>query len=683
MAIWCKEGELENLRSRLGDGKLHALWLGLRERALAQAAYPGLMQPEDTQMWWHLVWERLSDVAFLQAMEPTPALGRWLKAVTLEIARKPLDEWIGPWFRPRLEPVQGHLETAHVGLALATVVDLCPDLFDGHEIAEIKEALAAKCQIPCRNWLDARLNPLQPTQNWFMVLLNGYGTVSAVLDDREGVAYAVRGFGVAAQLYNQDSYGESLQYWNYASLHLSHLYEVLVRYDESLAEALDLGCYARCIPWAAQSLMYLKPLAGWGEEARPRSANFGDSAALFRPTGDLLLHVANRARDRYPREAGLARWLFETTYAHVKADLPHGASFGFLNTYQFPALLLYADAAGPLSPGQADLPLTAAFETGDVIVRDRWDGPRTVLAVHGGYQPLNCTTGHRHLDQNSFILAHLQERFFADAGHCCYRLMTQAFSKSTKSHNTWIFQEADKGERERIQQRPVQGSALEPIAPLNRLLLAKHLDDISVIRSDAALAYGDPIQQAERTWILAGPHALFIVDRIGASKPIQVEATFLLNNRDNRLKYNIASETRLVFRRNGAAIKFFLVRCRSDETESPAGLTFSWGYMHDCYHPLPNQKGQGAEGSGMFFTYTTQKACESHLMVYAIAMDALDPIVKWHIRDLGEEGIYVEPPAKVGGYSMRFLGDGGLSILDHDTRKTYLVTSDNRLLFGE
>lgn len=681
MGFIIKENELEKIRELIKkDGKVRNMWFDLNTRVnshiqpvseLWQKGYSQIMIEGDTQEWWHLIWERLSDVAFVQTVKPAKRTKKWLRDTVLDIIRKPADDWVGPWFRERTEPLIGHLETSHVGVAVATVLDLCPEIFTEEEIEEIKENLKEKCQILCLNWINRTLERHSHINNWFMVLINGYGTVSAVLGDDQGVRKTIDFYHTASRLYNEDSYGESIQYWNYATIHLSHLYEVLVRYNPDLESELDYSCYMDCLPWVVSSFMYMKQLAGWGREY-PRTINFGDSAAIFRPTADILLHIAYRAREDDPQKAGMARWLFETTY---KIDLPpyDRASFGFFNQYQFMSFLLYDKATSSLSPENADLPLTSSFATGTVINRNKWENPDTVLGIQGGYNRLNVAS-HRHGDQNSFILSHLKERFFVDPGHCCYRLKTQAFSKSTASHNTWLFEDE---EGNLYQQKEVSGNIFVGKSPLNRLMIVGKQNNISVTRSDASDVYGKPVTKAERTWIMAMPNALFIVDRIKSEKPVSVRSNFLFNNRDNKLKYNIATDTKLVFRRNKAAMKFFQVDSRSRGEVNKSKLSYSWGYVHDCYHPLPNQPGQGAEGSAVIFTYANDYSCD-HLIIYAIAMDSEEKITGWHIKQIEENVFLIEPPEKEGGYSLQMAEDK-IIVKDNYKGLSYEVFEDKFL----
>jgi hypothetical protein len=667
-------GNLEILRSCIDKdtGKVKALWTSMEKRVREHTKFPGLVQPGDTQEWWHLIWERLSDAAFVQAVKPNEALHAWLREVVLEVIDKPTDDWIGPWFRSRSIPLLGTLETAHISAAISTVIDLCPGLFSNEELLKIKDSLRTKGMEPCKSAANEILNARDHISNWFMALLNGFGTVAALLEDRETVAKAVEYYKKAVKLYNDDSYGESLQYSNYATIHLSHLREILIQYDLSLKEELDIGCYAKLMPWYAASFMYMKPLEGWGSEAYPRAVNFGDSSAIFRPSGDVLLYIAARAKHQFPIESGLARWMFERMYENTELGPDDGASFGFNNSFQFLSILLYHEAAESLNPEQAGIPLLSSFEVGNIVARDRWEQPLTVLAIQGGFKQ-QCITAHRHKDQNSFILAHKQERFFVDPGHCCYRLKTQDFSKSEHSHNTWSFETEDEGGG-MIGQELIQGNIYKPTLQFNHNRIVNELDGIHVVRSDAAELYGEPIRRAERTWIAAMPHTLFIVDRIEADLPVKVHSHFVINNRDNRLKAKVAAETKLVFRRNEAGMKFFQVSAISDGEVNTNKLSLDWGYVHDCYNPLPNQKGQGAEGSASIFRYSSEKYQTQHTIIYAIAMDDTDTVRHWHILPLSDRHFYVEPPEKSGGYSLELVDDEEWIVRNHSNGREYLIT---------
>lgn len=601
--------DTELARTRV-PGKSAELLDGIAHRADKYVRGPGIVSTEDTMEWWHVVWERLGDVAFAHRLAPSARYRDWLRDEVLAICERPVDDWVGPFFRERGTPLRGTLETAHIGLAVVTAVALCPQEFTDSEHEAIRTALREKCLTLCKEALDNFLTSAH-LNNWYMVLLNGFGSTAAFLGDSSAVSEAVSRFAVASGLFNEDSYGESLQYWSYASHHLAHLREILTRYDSKLNDSLDLSCYTRCIPWAVQSYLYSKPMSGWGDHPFPRALNFGDSTVMFRPTADLLLHISARAKDLHPTEAGLARWLFEQTFAIADLGPDDRASFGFFNQFQWMSAVLLSESAPALTPADAKLPLGQGFECGTVAVRDDWASPQTTFGAQAGHGKLKVTS-HRHRDENSFVLTHRGERFFADPGHCCYRLAAQTQSVATDSHTTWTFSD----DHTKI---PQQFTA-------NRRRILQSLDEITVVRSDAAAAYGDPVIRAERTWITAFPHLLLIIDRISARGPIQVRSNFVLNNRDNALRTNVATNTRLVFRRNGVAMKFFQL-----QSSTPSRLARSWGHLHDIYHPQPNQPGQSREGAAQIYVFESTEFATEHTMMYSAVMDTDDRIKSWHV----------------------------------------------------
>ncbi|MDW7655685.1 MAG: heparinase II/III family protein [Bacillota bacterium] len=657
MSFLVTKNEIDRfLESQADDIWLQELWKVMQERTRLNTQELSICQSADTQEWWHLVWDRMSDAAFVYYVLKDAQVGRWIHLAALDICRKDAAEWIGPWFRNRTNPPIGMLETAHACVAVATALDLCADLFTDQEIRFIRQSLKEKGQEPCLRFLQNGHR-----NNWFMVLLLGYTMASAALGEKENLPSIAEYYRTACTMYNQDSYGESVQYWNYATLTLSRTYETLIRIDPRLSEDLPVP-YISCIPWACASLMYMKPLPGWTSGKNyPRNINFGDCAAIYRISGDIALQIAARFKDSHPTEAGLARWLFETGYQDSDLMYNERATFGFFNNFEFYTLLHYPSAAPVMTPDEAELARSAVFDVGHIIVRDRFDNPTTVWAMAGGYEPLNVSS-HRHADQNSFTVAHLNERFMVDGGHCTYRLPhAQGFNLSSKNHNTWRFYKMD---GTLIDQKPVGLGS-----PLNHRTAFVTDGTFTAIASDAAQAYGPPVIKAERMIVSVLPNALFIIDTIEADEPVRVEENFLLNNRDNKLKLHVASDTRLVFRRGQAAIKLI-----QTSAEPATQFSLGWGYVHDAFHPLPNQNGQGKEGSGLIFTHTSAIAARKHVLVYAIPMAAEAAIKQWHVNT-PEPGVSeIESPAGDDQYRVCIkLSEEGVLVSDSKANKEWRV----------
>ncbi|GHB92472.1 hypothetical protein GCM10007047_04500 [Cerasicoccus arenae] len=575
------------------------------------------------------------------ALKGDTSVKAWLRSATLAVVRCSLDEWVGPWFRDHSsEPRQGHLETAHLSWAVAVVLDLQANIFSEEEQVEIREALREKGIGLCSRWLERN----SQFMNWRCVLTGGVAVAAAVLGDESGIEQGITNYKQCVQMFQGDgSHGESLQYGNYAAYPLMLTWEALVRARPALASELPLAPMVHMPCWQATSLFYMKPLSGWGAMPMARSANFNDSGAIFRPSADLLLHWSARGKEDYPEDAGLARWLFDKTYTPVVDDGHHDrASFGFVNDFGFLSLSLIASAAEARSPEDVGLQLTEGFSCGDMITRDAWDG-RTILAAHSAGDLLNGL-GHTHQDLNSFILVHNRERMLVDPGHSCYRtLLHTQVEMRTNTHNTCQFELASSGKhieqkfhaRRRINHET--GEIDDPIDRRGKRLLLARQGDVSVMAADVAAAYGGPILTYSRFWISCGTHALFIVDVIEANEPVKTKWNWLLNNRDEKLSYKPFPPNRLVVRRGTAGMKLF--NLSGGVMQGPFHA-----HVHDAYHPLPNQLGEGASNSGVLMHFSETEFAEKRTSVHAIALDHYGSIGGWHIRIESDVDAVIEGP---------------------------------------
>lgn len=643
----------------------------IAERAARWVDRPDLVGPGDRVDWWHVCWDRLSDVAFLQAVDPEVHREKWLRDQLLGICELSDDAWIGPFFRPRVEPSIGSLETAHVGLGIAAVLNLCPELLTESELDQVREAVRRKGLEPSLRWLqtyDDDGDPVRPINNWYMVLLNGYTTMAlatGATDHLAGLAMRVRR---AAGLYEADSYGETIQYWGYATRHLSHLYELLTEHiaDHDHVAALDpdldratldqevLAAYAGSIGWITHSMMFTDQSRDWGPGRYTTFVNFGDAAMTARPPAEVLLNIAAYGRDLCPTEAGLARWLFDQTYRDPQLSSSDLSTFGFFNQPGWRSLLTLDAAVEPITPEEAGLPTAQAFSCGSAIIRDRWSEPKTVFAAQAGHDQL-ATTSHRQLDQATFVLGHRGEVFFSDPGHCCYRLDAYQDAVQSQAHSTWTFADPktgpiiQRGHRERTRLGTRVGPTVHPdltggthpdlIGGTHPDLIGGTLpelvegpEDPVVLSVDVADAYGSPIRTARRTWISLLPHIVVVLDEIESDHPVVVHSRFVINNRDNHLRTNIASDSRLVFRRGNAAVKFFQLASTTDAEDSTEPVGRSWSALHDVYDPRPNAVGQGKEGSGEVYTFRTARVGQVHRAVYSIVLADEPEIRGWHVN---------------------------------------------------
>ncbi len=643
MSLFLTETEHAAVRSCNLPAMAELRW-ALNVRCARRAANPGLLAHDTTVEWWHCAHEFTSDAAMCWALGRDATVGTWLRGVTLDLARRSADDWGGPWFRSHdAKAPCGHLETAHLSWAVSTALDLAAEVFTPAEQDELRTVLRDRAMPMCRRWLDTTHH----LANWRCILGAGFTVPAAVLGDETALDHAEQMFRLAIEGFQPDgSYGESLQYSHYAMYGLMLAYESLVRRRPQLATSLPMARYAAGMRWHAASMLYRKPLSGWGQQPMPRSANFNDSGALFACSADVALHVASRGTGT---DAGLARWLFDTYgQPNPGCGTEDRSSFGFLPRFGFLALPLLPQACAAITPVVAGLGPVEAFSNGDVLVRDRWDGS-TILAVHGGGDPLHGP-GHLHGDLNSCILAHGQERLLVDPGHSSYRNLVHTIEVQSQCHNTLTFHaesvsgtQEDVGKTVLLQQNSAIGHRLfhdwtpeQPVDRGARRLIAAHDRGVSVIGSDCAAAYGAPLTTVTRFWILCGANALFIVDRIQAERPVQPCWNWVLNNRDGGLDLKMLPD-RLVARRGAVGMKLF-------QGGAIRGPQLAHGWVHDAYHPLPAQLGEGASGSGQIVRWHAQDRRTEWLAVHAIAMDSFGAIAGWHLKEQAGKDAVLEAP---------------------------------------
>ncbi|MFC7624934.1 heparinase II/III family protein [Microlunatus sp. GCM10028923] len=604
----------------------------IRRRADRWVRLPTLDDPNDRADWWHVAWERLGDVAYLQSIEPSAVRAAWLRSEVRRLCGLDPDLWIGPEFRSRTLPSIGSLETAHLGLAVATVLRLCPTLIDR---AEVAEALTLRCLEPCERALELRESGGVAMNNWYHVLLDGYSACALIIGDERRVASLAERVDRAVALTEGDSYGESVQYWSYAAVHLSHVAELAA--DHGLVWPAELHgrlveSLSRCLPWVAQSIMFADVASRWGGGGYLSMINFGDSAVTARPPADVLLFLAREATGR---EAGLARWLYDLGYAEAELAPTDLSTFGFFHQPTWRSLRNLPGCAEPLDPAAAGLDAAQRFAVGTVILR----GPereKTVLAIQGGHDALRVNS-HRHGDAGSFVLGHGGEVIFSDPGHCCYRLPAYRAAVAETAHSTWTVTGADGVVLPQRTDGRRTGSLTGP-APWDTDLVNPGW----LVGTDVAAAYGPPLRTARRTWLFRPPHLLLIMDEVVADEPVRLASRFVINNRDGLLSINRATDRRTVLRRNGAAAKFFLLDARTDDCPADWPLEQHHSTLHDVYDPHPDAPGQGQEGSGADLVFEAP-AGRRHRAVYSVVLDIEPRIRSWHVAWVGD-GIVLGHP---------------------------------------
>jgi hypothetical protein len=675
-SLFLTETERARLMNLSSTSPTASLLSAMQARVAKRAASPSLDDKSATTEWWHHAAEYLTDAALIHAVRPTPAVDAWLRGCVMDVVRRPVADWAGPGFRGYSGgELVGSLETAHLTWSIGIAYDLGYDLFSTSDREEITTALREKGLLPCERFID------QTTffHNWNIVLLAGYSVAAAVLGDEKAVAHANSWLPVAADHFQKDgSYGESLQYANYAAYSLMIAQEALLRYNPS--KPITLEPYGRMVDWSAYALLYRKPLSGWPIMEWPRSVNFGDCAAIFRPSGDLLIHIAARAKKEMPQQAGLASWLFSTLYFPANEPGPHDmASFGFVNDFGFLSVIMLADAAQAISPTEAKLPVTASFSGGDAFARDAWNG-LTTLGVRIPAEPRHAVS-HLHGDINSFMLVYNRERLLVDPGHTCYRNSERDLDGISASHNTCTFETVGSeknpsrtinqigGSKRTLKHENGEASGGNLADMGGKRLITSKVGSVSVIGGDAAPMYGAPLKTFARFWVLCGSHALFIVDHIESDEPVKTTWNFLMNNRDGLLDFQLNKPNNIVARRGNAGLK--ITHFGKGNMNGPV-----YALVHDAYHPLSaQQRSEGEPGSGILMRWTENSASTNRTIVHALAMDDHAGIQGWNIKNENEL-FTIEGNDRNEKWTLKVAENGSLNIEETNSHQKYIVSQN-------
>jgi len=619
MPKFVTEEQLQRLRESDEDSFPKHAYGVIRERVYRSASYPGI-QPGDPEDWWSMSERRLRDAAFVWYVERDPALGEWIRNIAFWIRDLEDVDWIGPWFRSHARPLVGQLETAHVSAAMCYTLDFCDELFTSEEKDGLKKVLRENGMELCRRFCDGTLENGTSMNNWYSVLLMGYGMATLVLEEEEEIRHTLELMKVSQRIYNRDSYGEPLNYCDYASSVLMRLQETLLCFRPDLRENVSLDCYARMTIWQASSFLYMKK---WNEQDKipdSRYINFGDCDANYKPRAEMLAHVAARCRQTHPKEAALASWMFHIFYTgEIDGSDVNGPDYSVIN--------LYPDMAQPKSPAELGLDAELFFENGHAILRDRWEEPRSVAAMRIGYQSLNACA-HHHQDFGSFQFVLGKERMVVDGGSCCYRTHSHKFSASILQHSTVDFLDAE--QRTEGFNRPVSpyagviGQTLiggwfgSPEKPMAHTVRNEKSGAVRIIAVDLSELYGDDVPHFTRIFLCGLPGFMIILDYARTVRPLSMRTHFPMNNRDGKLEVQRLDQHHYAFARFGESMRIAEYLCMVDGKEQPSHMQMDWGFCHKHYSSRPNEEGQGKEGTIELYNWVDAVPGYEHLRICTI-----------------------------------------------------------------
>jgi hypothetical protein len=364
----------------------------------------------------------------------------------------------------------------------------------------------------------------------------------------------------------------------------------------------------------------------------------------------------------YKNEAGLARWLFNKSYGAIFSKDKKQKSSNVMTQYHFYSLILYDLCASPITPYKAGISKTSVYDKKTAFVIDNWNNPNMILAVHNE-QTQNSEIDNKNNSHNSFYLSYLREEFFTDSERHCH---SHIFKKSTEAackHDTWSFIFENDDPKKELSQSHEMRESPESDTSLTEEVHISQADNISLIWHDAAKEFGDPIRKAKRMWIVINPDILIITDRIVSRIPLKLSSHFFLNNRDNNMDVHVSTETKLVFRRNPASMKFFQVKSTSEGHDNRCSLMIDPETKH----------------SSIVYKYTSSQYSKEHTYVYIAAMEHIDMIKHRHIKEEQKNIFYIEPTEKNmrnGGVTVDFTNCDLIKIRYHNSNAQYTICAN-------
>ncbi|MDE2828628.1 MAG: heparinase II/III family protein [Gemmatimonadota bacterium] len=420
------------------------------------------------------------------------------------------------------------LDTAEMTYAFAVGYDWLYDHWTEDQRHILRNAIVEKGLKPGLKGYRENAWWARSHNNWNQVCNGGLGMGALAIADEEPelaneILHAgIKGIPLSMNFYAPDGAGiEGVTYWDYGAR-----YNVL--FLSSLFSALGTDFDLSATPGFKESGDYQIYISG----ADRYSFDFAD-CGLRRMSSPMHFWMGNHYGIKH-----YSWFRYDTLRQH-----PRGTVLD---------LLWFDDSAKDFDP--SSLPLDKHFRKADVAtLRSSWTDPNAlVLGIQAGG---NYNLGmHRHLDQGTFILEALGERWAIDSGteretyqrHRNKRQRWEFYRIRAEGHNTLVFNPANGPDQNPKAECPITTFNAAP----NHATAVLDLTDV----------YADDVTHAQRTFEIIDQNHVVITDDIEAKSPselwwfmhtrasIKLEGqTALLTRRGKHLKAEILSPSDAIF----------------------------------------------------------------------------------------------------------------------------------------
>lgn len=215
--FYCTAEEWKGLPTLIkADPLASRFWQVYRDYAAKAVKAGGLsFKVKNPQRYIYNLWGGLRVLGFVHMASGNKEVGRLLKALALDTAKRPLEFWIHSSLRKydKSYPIAA-LECASITLALATAYHWNRELFNAAEKKIILDALRYKGLYPCMRWLERN----KGRNNWLAVIAGGAIAGGRILGEERCTRYAGERLKYWTTLVEDDgSYSEPLSYFNYGA----------------------------------------------------------------------------------------------------------------------------------------------------------------------------------------------------------------------------------------------------------------------------------------------------------------------------------------------------------------------------------------------------------------------------------------------------------------------------------
>ncbi|HAI11116.1 MAG TPA: hypothetical protein DCM28_05385 [Phycisphaerales bacterium] len=525
----------------------------------------GGLKDVEPQRYVYKLGGRLLNVALYYRMTGDPQAGRFLKAITLDTARRPMDFWLHKALRkyPADFPY-GQLETAILGRGMSVAMVWGHDLFDASEREMIQTALRQKGLYPMLRYLQT----IKRHNNFLPAIASGALCAAIALDDSLAKKHALDLLNQWGTLVEDDgSYGEQIDYFNYAFVNFAKGQLALgAKHVTSLCETLPQ--LKGTLPW--QLSHYSLDDRGYAVRL-----NFGDDdfhgGAPSRLTTQLLALMTGN---------GLGTWMLEHLHGNVPTD----------DAYAMIAKIALVGQIMPDAVSPEYLPKVAGYDTGIGVIRSGWTLNRdTAIAIRSGAGS-RTRYSHDAPNRNSLAMMFHGEYQLVEPGRASYRSpMRRSYDLITKHHNTVSI-----------------GQSVQPRDRKAQLLAAGTVGNVDVLVSEAAQSYRQKPKHARRSvYYLRDLDLIVVWDVVQLASPESVSINWHYGNDEGQSTLT---------QQGSEGWQLLKPRTQLDSwvfADVPLVATQREGIMHLDYSYFPSDKNEGQWGNAFELESATATPVES------------------------------------------------------------------------